>query len=279
MHDLKGKVVLVCGGRGYLGADICHKMHDSGAVVISADIATQSRAALGAGQSLRGSSVNQVDVDVRDRQSVTSIVDTITEEHGQLDVLVYAASTKPADFYLPFTECSLEGWRSVIDVELDGVFLMSQAVGRVMEEKQRGGAIIYLSSIYGIVGNNQEIYEGANLDTVYAGMSEPGSASQDETRIFSHAVYPTVKGGLISLARFLAAYWGSQNIRVNCVSPGGVTHPKENETFVKKYSEKVPLGRKATPEDISNAIIFLGSDAATYITGHNLVVDGGFTAW
>jgi NAD(P)-dependent dehydrogenase (short-subunit alcohol dehydrogenase family) len=159
-----------------------------------------------------------------------------------------------------------------VKVELDGVFLITQEVGRVME-KQRHGSIILMSSIYGVVGNDQRIYEGANLDSLYAA----GISTQKQ--IYSHSVYPVVKGALISLARYLAAYWGHLNIRVNCVSPGGVKHEGENENFVKKYSEKVPLGRKAEVSEISGAVVYLASDESSYVTGQNLVIDGGWTAW
>ncbi len=124
-----------------------------------------------------------------------------------------------------------------------------------------------------MVGNDQRIYEGANLDNLYA------DSDSTPKQIYSHSVYPVVKGALISLARYLAAYWGHLNIRVNCISPGGVKHEGENEAFVKKYSEKVPLGRKAEVSEISGAVVYLASDGSSYVTGQNLIVDGGWTAW
>ena len=212
-------------------------------------------------------------MDVTDTDSVSSVITNIVEKYKRIDVLVYSVSAKPDDFYLPYTECSLDGWKKVIQVELDGVFLVTKEVGKVMET-QNNGSIILLSSIYGVVGNDQRIYEGANLDEVYLKDNKSGAK-----KIFSHSVYPVVKGGLISLARYLAAYWGDKNIRVNCISPGGVEHHGENEAFVNNYSSNVPLGRKAKKEEISSAVVYLSSDEASYINGQNLIVDGGWTAW
>ena len=135
--------------------------------------------------------------------------------------------------------------------------------------------IIFISSIYGVVGNDQRLYEGSNLAELYSGNKDDKKYSQP----FSHSVYPVVKGGVISLTRYLAAYWGEKNIRVNCISPGGVYHEGENETFVKKYSEKVPLGRKADVKEVASAAVFLVADESNYITGQNIIVDGGWTAW
>lgn len=272
MFDLKNKVVLVVGGRGYLGRDFCVHLKKQAATVISADLEKLSKAASESAKSEAVSGVVQKNVDVTNQTSVRQLVEDILGEFGKIDVLVFSVTSKPGDFYSPYTECSLEGWQSVIKVELDGVFLVTQEVGRVME-KQKQGSIILISSIYGVVGNDQRIYEGANLDGLYA----DGGSSQKQ--IFSHSVYPAVKGALISLARYLAAYWGNLNIRVNCVSPGGIKHDGENETFVEKYSAKVPLGRKADVNEISGAIIYLASDESSYVTGQNLIIDGGWTAW
>ncbi len=272
MFDLKNKVVLVVGGRGYLGRDFCSHLKKQSATVISADLEQVSKAASKSENYQADEGIFQKIVDVTDKQSVEKLVKDVLREFGKIDVLVFSVTSKPEDFYAPFTECSLEGWRSVIKVELDGVFLVAQEVGRVMEN-QKQGSIILISSIYGVVGNDQRIYQGANLDSLYA----KGGSGQKQ--IFSHSVYPAVKGALISLTRYLAAYWGNLNIRVNCVSPGGIKHDGENETFVEKYSAKVPLGRKADVDEVSGAIVYLASDESSYVTGQNFIIDGGWTAW
>lgn len=261
--SMAGQVALVVGGRGVLGRRFCAALAEFGADVHSAD----QPAAVTAGEG------RQWDVDVTDSASVQRLVDGVLTAAGQIDALVFSVTAKPADFYKPYSECSLDGWRTVVRAELDGAFLTTQAVGRVME-RQRGGSIVLISSIYGVVGNDQRIYENANLDTVYSTGGEDRS-----TRIYSHAVYPAVKGALISLTRYLAAYWGELGIRVNCVSPGGIAHPAENEEFVRSYSSRVPLRRKGGRNEVSGAVVYLASGASSYTTGHNLIVDGGWTAW
>lgn len=273
MFDLSDKIVLVVGGRGYLGRDFCAHLKGQKATVISADLEELSRAASKSQEGVgNDDEFVQKTVDVTDRNSVRQLVKDIIDEYGRIDVLIFSVTSKPKDFYSSYVECALEGWQSVLKVELDGAFLVTQEVGKVME-KQKQGSIILMSSIYGVVGNDQRIYEGANLDSLYA------DSTSTQKQIYSHSVYPVVKGALISLARYLAAYWGHLNIRVNCISPGGVKHEGENETFIKKYSEKVPLGRKADLREISGAVVYLASDESSYITGHNLIVDGGWTIW
>jgi len=275
MFDLNGKVVLVVGGRGFLGRDFCYYLNKQKATVISADLEESSRAALLSDKKKNQSGITQMNIDVTDSNSISNVIEQIIDKYKRIDVLVYSVSTKPKDFYLPYTECSLEGWQKVIHVELDGVFLVTKKIGQIMEKQQNGGSIILLSSMYGVVGNDQRIYEGANLDSIYVDKDE----NSEVKKIYSHSVYSVVKGGLISLARYLAAYWGEKNIRVNCISPGGVSHSGENSTFVAKYSYKVPLGRKAEVDEISGGVVFLASDASKYMTGQNLIVDGGWTAW
>jgi NAD(P)-dependent dehydrogenase (short-subunit alcohol dehydrogenase family) len=274
--DLAGKKALVVGGRGFLGRRLTAALVEFGATVFAADkpeLSTAARKDTEADAARLATKVRQMDVDVTDEKSVRDLVSLINDDGGAIDILVYAATVKPKDFYKPFTECSLEGWQTVLRVELDGLFLAAREVGRVMSQAG-SGSMIFLSSIYGIVGNDQRIYEASNLPDLYA-----DAGANDQPRIYSHAVYPAAKGGVIALTRFLAAYWGDAGIRVNCVSPGGMAHPGENEEFVRRYSEHVPMGRKAALDDISGAVVFLASEASGYVTGHNLVVDGGWTAW
>ncbi|MBT4120354.1 MAG: SDR family oxidoreductase [Candidatus Peribacter sp.] len=271
--DLTGKTALIVGGRGFLGQRFSQVLADAGAQVFSADLPQMSLAAAKDGtDNAVSDSITQKEVDVTDPISVSALVDGIMKDTGKIDILVYAVTAKPDDFCLPYTECSLEGWKTVLNAELDGAFLTTQRVGKVME-KQKNGSIILLSSIYGIVGNDQSIYEGSNLAGLWVG------DENKEGKIYSHASYNAAKGGIITLSKYLAAYWGHLGIRVNTVSPGGVEHPAENETFVKKYSAKTPMGRKAKPHEIDGAILYLASDASSYATGTNIVVDGGWTTW
>jgi len=271
--DLNGKNALVVGGRGFLGRRFCAALAEFGAKVYAADRVEPSLAAARDPSTIEADqSIEQFDCDVTDPASVRKMVEQVAAA-GRIDVLVYSVTAKPKDFYVPFTECSLEGWQFVLRTELDGLFLVAQAVGKLMEHAG-AGSMIFLSSIYGIVGNDQHIYEGSNLRELYL-----ADNTSETKQIYAHPVYATAKGAVISLTRFLAAYWGDHNIRVNCISPGGLAHPGENEEFLKRYSARVPLGRKGGLDEVSGAIVYLASDASSYVTGHNLVVDGGWTAW
>jgi NAD(P)-dependent dehydrogenase (short-subunit alcohol dehydrogenase family) len=268
--DLAGTTALVIGGRGFLGRRFAAALTAAGARVHAADLPQMSRAAGTDATAADDPRVIQHDVDVTDAASIDTCVSAITAQ-TRIDTLVYAATAKPKDFYQAFTQSSLEGWRTILSTELDGLFLTAQRVGRDMEAAHTGN-MIFLSSIYGVVGNDQRIYEGSNLPELYAGVA-PG------TKQYAHAGYATAKGGVIALTRFLAAYWGHAGIRVNCISPGGIGHAGENATFVDQYSRRVPLGRKAQPDEVNGAVVFLASPASSYMTGQNLIVDGGWTAW
>jgi NAD(P)-dependent dehydrogenase (short-subunit alcohol dehydrogenase family) len=271
--DLSGKAALVVGGRGYLGSRSCAALNECGAKVYSADLVEVSQAAGTARPLSAAEEIAQLTVDVTDPQSVRRLVEQVLDTAKRIDILLFCVTAKPKGTYLPFTECPLEGWQTELRVELDGLFVTAQQVGIAME-KAGCGNIILMSSMYGVVGNDQRIYEGANLAELY-GKEDLSPGKQ----IYAPASYAAAKGAVISLTRFLAAYWEGRNIRVNCLSPGGVAHPGENEAFVKRYSAKVPLGRKANIEEIVSAVVFLASDASSYVNGHNLIVDGGWTIW
>ncbi len=271
--ELAGKSALVVGGRGFLGRRFSAALAEFGAKVYSADLAEPSLAAARDSSAVASDqTIEQFNCDVTDPDSVRQMVQQVSAAAELIDVLVYSVTAKPKDFYVPFTECSLEGWQLVLRAELDGLFLVTQEVGKIME-RRGAGSMIFLSSIYGIVGNDQHIYEGSNLRELYLG------DTSETKQVYAHPVYAAAKGAVISLTRFLAAYWGDNNIRVNCISPGGLAHPGENEQFLKRYSARVPLGRKGGLDDVTGAVIYLASDASSYVTGHNLVVDGGWTAW
>lgn len=274
MFNLSDKIILILGGRGYLGRSFCKLLSKQNAIVISADLPEESNAVSSSKFKEDHTNTVQFDVDVTIKSSVVKLVSKVIEKYGRIDTLVYSVTAKPSDFYLPFTECSIEGWNSVIQSELNGLFLATQEVGKHMEQINQGN-MIFISSIYGVVGNDQRLYKGSNLPELYASNNDISKEDQP----YSHSVYPVVKGGIISLTRYLAAYWGEKNIRVNCISPGGVYHDGENEAFVKKYSEKVPLGRKASLNEVASSVVFLASDESSYITGQNMIIDGGWTAW
>ncbi len=271
--DLSGKVGLVVGGRGYLGTRFSATLAECGAKVYSADLPQVSPAAQKDTNPISQEGIVQRDVNVTNEDSVSALVDGILSDTSHIDTLVYSVTAKPDDFYYPFTECSLEGWQKILQAEMDGLFLVTRQVGRSMENEGKG-SIILISSIYGVVGNDQRIYKASNLDELYG-----NKKIKTFDQIYAHAGYAAAKGAVISLTRYLAAYWGGKGIRVNCITPGGIAHPGENQDFIKAYSNRVPLGRKAKPDEISASILYLASDASSYVTGHNLVIDGGWTIW
>jgi NAD(P)-dependent dehydrogenase (short-subunit alcohol dehydrogenase family) len=207
-----------------------------------------------------------VGLDVSSDLSVMEAKEAVMERYGKIDVLVNNAAINDM-FENPtaalelskFENYPLSLWKKSIDVNVTGVFLCSQIFGSVMAEA-KSGSIINIASTYGITAPDQKLYQ-----------NEKG-----EQTFYKSASYPTTKGAIISFTRFLAAYWGDKDVRVNALSPGGVENSQQ-EFFKKNYSERTPLGRMAKPNDYQGAIVFLASDASSYMTGANLVVDGGWT--
>ena len=184
---------------------------------------------------------------------------------GDIDILHNNAASKSADleaFFASTEAYDLDQWRQIMSVNLDGMFLVAQAVGRGMVSRQRG-AIVQTASIYGVVGPDDRIYEGSS----YLGMP-----------INTPAVYAASKGGVIALTRYLATTWARHGIRVNTLTPGGMASG-QNSVFQQKYSARVPMGRQGNPSEVVGALVFLASDASSYVTGQNIIVDGGLTAW
>jgi len=176
------------------------------------------------------------------------------------------AASKSVDldaFFASFEDYSPAEWRRIMGVNIDGMFFVAQAVGRQMIEQGSGGSIIQTSSIYGIRASDKRIYEGSS----YMGR-----------QISNPAVYSAYKAAVVGLTKYLAAYWADHGIRVNTLVPAGV-ESGQNETFKMRYSSRVPMGRMARPEEMVGALIFLASDASSYVTGQELVVDGGLSAW
>jgi NAD(P)-dependent dehydrogenase (short-subunit alcohol dehydrogenase family) len=272
LFNLEGKTVIVFGGNGYLGKQFCRTLLEHGAQLYSCDINIEDSKDTKSLKEEFQDKFEMIKVNAADRNELTELKKRILGKEKTVDVLLNSTTMKGDDFYEPFEKVSLDGWNIGVLGNLTIPFLTIQTFIPKMTE-QKYGSIINISSQYGIVGNDQRIYEGSDLDKTYLG-DRSGSR-----QVTSHGVYNASKGGLISFTRYLAAYYGKYNIRVNCISPGGVHHENEGEDFVRKYSERTPLGRKAKPDEINGAIIFLASDASSYVTGHNLVVDGGYTIW
>ncbi|MFX0088053.1 MAG: SDR family oxidoreductase [Candidatus Hodarchaeota archaeon] len=272
LFNLDYKVAVVIGGNGYLGKEFCKVLLEYEATVYCCDNNIKETADISDLKKKFPDKFKLLEVDATNKKSLENLREMILKREKTIDILINTATMKGNDFYLPFEEVSLEGWNIGIQGNLTIPFLTVQTFIPIMK-KQKRGSIINISSHYGVVGNDQRIYIGSNLHELYV------KDSPHITRVFSHGVYNASKGGLINFTRYLAAYYGEYNIRVNCISPGGIFYEGENEVFVKKYSEKVPLARKAKKDEINGAIIFLASDASSYVTGHNLIIDGGYTIW
>lgn len=261
--DLSSEVVVLTGGAGILGARFAHALAHRGARLAILDRAADRAAGLAREISARhGVLAGAWSVDVAEREALQRVRVEIEAKLGAPSVLVNAAATKSEGFFAPLESYRLEDWEEVMRTNLTGAMLACQAFGPGMAAAGRG-SIVNILSIYGIVAPDQRIYEGS----LYEGRA-----------INTPPVYSTSKAALWGLTRYLATYWADRNVRVNAVTPGGVTSG-QNSTFVQRYSARVPLGRMAQAEEICGAVVFLASRASSYITGQNLVVDGGLTAW
>lgn len=266
--DLSGRTAIVTGGGGILGQGFCEVLAAHGANVAVFDVneAAAAKTVEAIKQSASKARTIAVACDVSSAGSVAAAVARVVKEFGGIDILHNNAATKTgnlADFFAPFEEYTIDTWREIMGVNIDGMFLMAQAAGKQMLAQGRGGSIIQTASIYGVVAPDQRIYEGSQyLDRA----------------INTPAVYSTSKAAVIGLTKYLAAYWGAHGIRVNTLTPGGV-ESGQNDVFSRKYSARVPLARMARADEMQSALLFLASDASSYMTGQNLVIDGGLTCW
>ena len=267
LFDLHGKVAIVTGGLGILGRGFCRGLAEFGASVAAVDLDEDTCAAFAAElESESGLKAVGVGCDIADRDSVEAMVARVVDTLGGVHVLHNNAASKSSNleaFFAPFEDYSLDEWRRIMSVNIDGMFLVAQAAGRQMVEQGTGGSIIQTSSIYGIRGSDKRIYEGSfYLDR----------------QISNPAVYSTSKAAVVGLTKYLAAYWADQGIRVNTLTPAGV-ESGQNDTFKARYAARVPLGRMAQADEVVGALLYLASDASSYVTGQNIVVDGGLSAW
>lgn len=245
MNKLENKVIVVTGGNGLIGSSILNYLKASGANCINAELNGPDNLENGT-----------ICFDVTNSESVAVALNKIVERYKKIDGFVNNAYPRTTDWGAKFENIPLESWKRNVDMQMNSVFICSQAVLKVM--KQQGfGAVVNISSIYGTVGPDFTVYDG--------------------TEMTMPAAYSAIKGGIVNFTRYLASYYGPDGIRLNCVSPGGI-FDHQKEVFVKQYEQKVPMRRMGIPDDISPAVAFLLSDDAGYITGQNLMVDGGWTA-
>ncbi len=268
LFDLSGRVALITGGAGLIGTRIGRVLVANGARVILADLdgAVATRAAETVATESDGAAVGLA-CDVADPVSVRDAVAGVVRQWGGIDILFNNAASYGGDvdaFFMSFENYALQTWRKVMSVNLDGAMLVAQAVGSHMVETGRAGSIVQTASIYGLVAPDQRLYEGS--ERLGKAMSLP-------------AVYAVSKSGVVGLSRYLATYWAHSGIRVNTLVPGGVDAGATNDRFRENYAARVPLGRMAVSDDLAGAALFLAGDASSYMTGQELIVDGGWTTW
>ncbi|MBU1012558.1 MAG: SDR family oxidoreductase [Bacteroidetes bacterium] len=253
-----GKKVLLMGACGVLGRAHTQLLVEQGAKLIIAD-----RPGSPVLEDAKGMGIPGFEINAADEKSIVSGIANAALPFNGLDGAIYnAAITGEAlacegSSFPKFEEYPLDLWQKAIDINLTGAFLFAREIGKVLKEGG-GGSLINIASIYGVVGPDHRIYE-----------DQPFS---------SFPAYSATKAGIIGLTRWLATWWAKENIRVNCVSPGGV-YNGHNQKFVEAYINRTPMGRMADREDITGILVYLLSDSSRYCTGQNIVVDGGLTTW
>lgn len=302
LFRLEGRVALVTGGAGLLGRRYCEALLQMGAHVVIGDLDGARAEALAAelsalkmsdmleeAQSSKGepapSSSEQpkgavdralgVRLDVAHPDSVNACVQAAVDAFGRLDILVNNAALtvrggsealSPADYFAPFEDYRLDIWNAALQTNLTGMLLCAQAAGKQMlRQAPPGGVVVNISSTYGVVAPDPRLYDGVKSPYADTGFNTPVS-------------YAVTKTAVLGLTRYLATYWGSKNIRVNALTPHGV-FDNHDETFVRNFVYRSPMGRMARNDEYRGALLFLVSDASSYMTGANLIVDGGWTAW
>jgi NAD(P)-dependent dehydrogenase (short-subunit alcohol dehydrogenase family) len=250
LFSLEGRVAVVTGGAGQLGAEIVRGLEEQGARVAVFDVAAE-----------------RFQVDVTDRESIARATEEVSREWGIPHVLVNAAALDsppdaPAEEVGPFESYPEESFDQVMDVNVKGTFLASQVVGARMAAEGRG-SIVNVSSVYGMLSPVQELYDFRR---------------RSGEEFFKPVAYSVSKSALYNLTRYLATYWAKSGVRVNTLTLAGVWNDQPQE-FLDAYTARMPMGRMADVREVVGPVVFLASDASSYVTGANLVADGGWSAW
>lgn len=255
MFSLKKKIVVVCGGLGLIGKEVSKAAVRQGAFTIIADInAAKGKSFL---NELDAENAAYMDINITEESSVLEFINTVEKDYGQIWAWINLAYPRTEDWGSRIEDIKIDSFRKNIDLQLNSQFICCKAILETMKNRKKG-VVINFSSIYGVQSPNFNIYEG--------------------TEITTPAAYSAIKSGIINFTRYLAAYYGKYNLRVNCIAPGGV-FDNQNPIFVNNYSKLTPLNRMGNADEIAPGVIFLISEEASYITGQTLVVDGGFTIW
>jgi len=241
---LKDKIVVVTGGSGLLGSAFLKQLRMDGAIAINADLNAENDL-----------SAFESKIDITKEESIHSFIKAVTDKFGRIDGWINNAYPRTKDWGTALEMEPSSSWKENIDMHLHGYMQCSRIICENMKTNGKG-SVINLSSIYGFQGPDFTVYEGTTIKNPFA--------------------YAAIKGGVLNFSRYLASYYGPFNVRVNCISPGGI-FDDQNEIFVKNYSTKTPMKRMGMPDDIAPSVSFLISDDSKYITGHNLVIDGGWS--
>ena len=241
---LKNKIIIVTGGNGLLGSAIVEQIRHEGAFCVNFEINHKTN-----------DDLSNVECDITNKDSIDNALSLVLKKYKKIDGLVNNAYPRSEDWGNKFEDIKLDSWKQNLEWQLNSYFYLSQQVSNQMA-KQKKGSIINMASIYGVIAPDFSVYNETNMTTP--------------------AAYAAIKGGLINLTRYMASYFGPKQIRVNAISPGGI-FDNQNITFVQNYEKRVPMGRMGSPDDIAPAVIFLLSNDSKYITGQNIIIDGGWT--
>ena len=255
LFDVSDKIVIVTGGLGQIGAELVKEFHrrDSKVAVVARSVSAERIEKVLGSELAKSGRIFPCAVDIQNKSEINAFLDTLEKKWGTPDVLVNNAGidtqpSAPPEVSGPFEDFPEEVFREVVNVNLVGTFLMTQAVGRRMVLAKKSGSIINIGSIYGMA-------------------------------FIKPVAYSAAKSGIYNLTRYCATYWGKQGIRVNTFTPSGVFRDTQDKEFQANYCNRMPVGRMAQADEYNGAIIFLASNASKYMTGSNLVMDGGWTAW
>ena len=268
LFDLTGRVAVITGGLGQLGQRFALALTTYGAKVCLVDISDYNTGKTNLiNKAVEEGKIFSFKADITNKESVQAVASRIANEVGPVHILINnAAIDAPpgaaASENVPFEEYSLDSLYKMIDVNIVGTFICCQIFGKSMADNSKG-SIINISSIYGLLSPNQTIYEYKR---------------KNGEKWFKPVGYSVTKSAILNLTRYLATYWATRGVRVNTLSPAGIFNNQDQE-FLTAYCSHIPIARMADANELNGAVVFLSSDASSYMTGANLVIDGGWTAW